>query len=363
MSELPPNVRPVKDRHGKVRYRFRKKGYRSTYLPGEPGTAAMFLAHAKILEEGELEKKPVESPAKINPKSLDDLHRRLKQSAKWRQKKDSTKRVQSNIMERFLNTVAKSGKRYGDRPVEKITVSWLETIFGQMWETPAAANVLRSILSTHMHHAQKLGWRIDNPVTATDKYQDGEGFHNWTDAEIEQYRQTHKIGTMARLTLELALNVAGRRCEVNKIERDHIRAGRIIVDHAKDNEETSVIMLPLTRAALEALPAAPIRFLITTAFGKPFSDAGMGNRMRKWCNEANLPHCSMHGLRKAMSRRLAESGATDAQGMAVTGHKKNETFAYYRAKANRSLLADAALSNLPDFLNVQPPENDGKTDA
>ena len=30
-----------------------------------------------------------------------------------------------------------------------------------------------------------------------------------------------------------------------------------------------------------------------------------GNKMREWCNQAGLPHCSAHGLRKAMSRRLA----------------------------------------------------------
>lgn len=105
------------------------------------------------------------------------------------------------------------------------------------------------------------------------------------------------------------------------------------------------------------LPAAPIRFLVTTQFGKPFTDAGMGNRMRKWCDEAGLPHCSMHGLRKAMSRQLAEHGATDAQGQAVTGHKKDKTFQHYRAKANRAALADAAMSNLEPEAVVQPSQN------
>ena len=54
----------------------------------------------------------------------------------------------------------------------------------------------------------------------------------------------------------------------------------------------------------------------------------------------------MHGLRKAISRQLAEAGATDAEGQAVTGHKKATTFQHYRAKANRGLLADRAVSNL-----------------
>jgi integrase len=115
---------------------------------------------------------------------------------------------------------------------------------------------------------------------------------------------------------------------VNKIEREHIKDGYITVAHVKDNNAATVPLLPITRAAIEALPAAPFKYLVTTAFGKPFTDAGLGNRMRKWCDEAGLPHCTIHGLRKSMSRMLAEAGATDAQGRAVTGHKKDDTFAF-----------------------------------
>lgn len=352
-SNLPANVRPMRDRHGKIRYRFRRKGWPSAYLPGEPGSAEFHAAYAAIIAAGPGEPVEVRTRHRINPRTLDDLHQRMKKSPRWRRKKDSTRRVQSAIMERFLDRRgSKSGRRYGERLVADVTVGWLENVFGQMWQTPAAANVLRRILSTHMDFALRLGWRSDNPVRLTDRYEEGEGFHTWTEEEIEQFRAHHPLGTMARLTLELALNTAARRCNLNKIERDHLRGGRIWVAHAKGNHETSVPILPATRAAIDALPAAPIRFLITTAFGKPFTDAGMGNRMRDWCNEAGLPHCSMHGLRKAVSRRLAESGATDAEGQSVTGHKKAETFAHYRAQANRSLLADRAMSNLGTFDDV-----------
>lgn len=342
ITNLPANVRPSRDRHGKIRYRFRRKGWPGAYLPGEPGSAEFHAAYAAIIAAGPQAAPEITTRHKINPRTLDDLHQRMKKSPRWRKKKDSTRMVQSRIMERFLDRTGKSGRRYGERPVAAVTVGWLENVFGQMWETPAAANVLRRVLATHMDLAQRMGWRSDNPVRLTDRYEEGEGFHTWTDEEIEQYRAHHRLGTMARLTLELALNTAARRCNLNKIEREHLRDGRIWVAHAKGNHETSVPILATTRAAIDALPAAPLRFLITTAFGKPFTDAGMGNRMRDWCNEAGLPHCSMHGLRKAVSRRLAESGATDAEGQSVTGHKKAETFAYYRAKANRALLADRA---------------------
>lgn len=362
MSDLPAHVYPVRDRHGKVRYRFSRKGWPSPYLRAAPGTAEFHRQYAEIIEAGPRAPKSVASPRKVAPRSLDDLVARMKATPRWKRKKERTRLVQSRMIERFLDRVGKSGRRFGERPVEAVTVGWLDNILGEMSGTPAAANVLRKVLAGLMDHAVRLDWRESNPVRLTEKYPEGEGFHDWADAEIEQYRGRHPLGTMARLTLELALNTAARRCNVNKIERDHIKAGRIEVDHAKDNHDTSVPMLATTKTAIDALPAAPIKFLVTTAFGKPFTDAGMGNKMRQWCDEAGLPQCSMHGLRKAMSRHLAESGASDAEGQAVTGHKKAETFAKYRAKANRSALADRAMSNLGPLAVVQPMLSDGEND-
>lgn len=352
-SELPANVRPTPDRHGKIRYRFRRKGWKSAYLKGEPGSPEFHESYAEILREGPREPAPASPRRNVAPRSLDDLFIRMKTgSLKWRKKSDRTRRVQARIFERFFDRLDKKGRRYGERPVASVTAAWLERVFAGMADTPAAADGLRKNLSGLMRYAIKLNWRSDNPVAFTEAYgKTNDGFHDWTDEEIEQYRATHQLGTMARLTLELALNTAARRCNINKIERDHIKAGRIIVAHAKGNNVTSVPMLPTTQAALDALPAAPIRFLITTQFGKPFSDAGLGNRMRKWCDAAGLPQCSLHGLRKSCSRLLAESGSTDAEGKAVTGHVKDSTFAYYRSKANRMVLADRAIERLTGARN------------
>lgn len=353
-SKLPESVTAAPDRHGKIRYRFRRKGWKSAYLPGTPGTAEFHAAYAAILAGGPLAPTPVKSPNRVTPRSLDDLFRRLKDSPRWSSQAPQTSHVYGRILERFLDRVDRKGRRYGERPVASVTVGWLDRIFSDMAATPGAANNLRKILKRLMDRAVKLGWRADNPVTFTDGFRTTGGFHTWTEEEIAQYREHHELGTMARLVLELALNTAARRCNVATLTRDDIASGRITVEHVKGGESTSVPILPTTRAALDALPAQPIRYLVTGQHGKPFTVAALGNRMRKWCNEAGLPHCSMHGLRKATSRRVAEAGSTDAEGQAVTGHKKAATFIKYRAKANRAALADRALSNLSEQFDVQP---------
>lgn len=356
-SDLPPNVTAAPDRHGKIRYRFRRKGWKAAYLPGEPGAAEFHAAYAEIVAGGPREAQPVQSPRKVTPRSLDDLIARMKASPRWRDNAPRTQLVQSRILERFTDRVSNKGRRYGERPVADVTVGWLDAVFGEMHETPAAANVLRKVLAVLMDHASRIGWRSDNPVRLTYSYGEGEGHHTWTEAEIARYRETHALGTMARFALELALNTAGRRCNIAALTRDDIVDGRIIVDHAKGGNETSVPMLATTKAAFEALPAAPFKALVTTTFGKAFTVNGLGNRVRKWCDEAGLPHCTLHGVRKATSRRVAESGGTDAEGQAVTGHKKAETFIDYRAKADRRMLADRALSNLASRFDVEPADD------
>jgi integrase len=348
MTSLPPHVYAVRDRHGKLRYRYVRKGWKSHYLPGEPGEGPFHSAYAQIVAQGPVSAVPIKGARKPTPHSLDDLFSRMKNSVRWSKKKATTQQVQANAIEQFLNRTGKrTGKRYGERPAASVTVAWLDEKFGEMADRPAAANNLRKFLAVMMDHAVKLGWRADNPVRFTDTFQESkDGFHTWTDAEIEQYRAHYPLGTMARLTLELALNTAARRCNIATLTRDDIASGRITTAHAKGSDETTVPLTATTRAALEALPAAPIKHLIVTTRGKPFSVAGLGNKMREWCDDAGLSHCSMHGLRKAISRQLAEAGATDAQGQAVTGHKKATTFQHYRAKANRAALADDAFSNL-----------------
>jgi len=47
-----------------------------------------------------------------------------------------------------------------------------------------------------------------------------------------------------------------------------------------------------------------------------FGRRGFGGKFRDWCNQAGLPHCSAHGLRKATAARLAERGASPHEIMA-----------------------------------------------
>ena len=86
--------------------------------------------------------------------------------------------------------------------------------------------------------------------------------------------------------------------------------------------------------------------VIVSAHGRPYTKESFGNRFRDWCNEAGLPHCSAHGVRKAAATILAESGATASELCAVFGWSKLETAEIYVRKAQRKLMASNAFARL-----------------
>jgi integrase/recombinase XerD len=79
------------------------------------------------------------------------------------------------------------------------------------------------------------------------------------------------------------------------------------------------------------------------------------DHLREWCNEAELPHCSAHGLRKAAAARLAERGATAHEIMAMTGHRSLEEVERHTRAARQGNLADAAMSKFKSRTKKVPP--------
>jgi hypothetical protein len=64
--------------------------------------------------------------------------------------------------------------------------------------------------------------------------------------------------------------------------------------------------------------------------------------MREWCDQAGLPECTAHGLKKVAATICAEAGATDRMMMALFDWKTEKMANIYTAKANRAKLdADA----------------------
>lgn len=102
-----------------------------------------------------------------------------------------------------------------------------------------------------------------------------------------------------------------------------------------------LVDIPILDALQENIDASPTGDLtfILTSFNKPFTANGFGNRMRKWCDEAGLPQCSSHGLRKAMATRLANLGCSTQEIKSIGGWETLKEVERYTKQADRKRLA------------------------
>ena len=131
-----------------------------------------------------------------------------------------------------------------------------------------------------------------------------------------------------------------------RLGKQHARNGWFkFTTHKGRNRNPVIVELPIVPALQKIIDATPtgdhLTFL-TTAFGRPFTANGFGNKTRQWCDEAGLPHCPSHGLRKAAAATAAESSASVNQLMAIFGWLTEKEAIRYTKAARRKKLAGAA---------------------
>ena len=69
--------------------------------------------------------------------------------------------------------------------------------------------------------------------------------------------------------------------------------------------------------------------------------------MKKAVEEAGLPaRCVLHGLHKAIMRRLAESGSSAEEIAAISGHRTLKEIERYTAATDQARLSKAAMTKL-----------------
>lgn len=206
-----------------------------------------------------------------------------------------------------------------------------------------AANRILGLISLIMDHAVAVGMRPDNAAHGIKRLRHkSEGLATWSEYDIEAYRAYWPLGSRERLALELALNTGQRRGDLARMGWQHVQGGAIHVRQSKTGATVAVPVVRELRAVLDTLSRAHLTF-IGTASGVPFSAAGIGNWFRGAIRAAGLSDkLSMHGLRKAAARRLAEAGCTTHEIASITGHKTLSEIERYTREAERARLARTA---------------------
>lgn len=334
------------DRHGKLRARFRRDGL-SVYLkslPDQPGFEAEYKALLQM---------KVEASDRVIPGSVNDLVARYYRSADFMAKGGADdKRRRRGLIESFRVD-------YGNDLVENFEFEHIEAILltrsekrtndkGRVVGGQVAAVNLRKQLRRLFAYAKKLKWIASNPVEEADKVGKNKlaGYYTWTEADITKFKARHPVGTKARLALEILLWTGQRRGDARLFGPKHIVGGRIQFRVGKTDREHWLPVAPDLRRAIDATPNVGFKTYLVNDYGQTFTKDGFGNKFREWCDQAGLPRCTAHGLRKAMGRRMAEADATQQQMKAVGGWKGDAEVATYAADAAQEKLADAGMARV-----------------
>lgn len=205
------------------------------------------------------------------------------------------------------------------------------------------------------HLSALCAWGVDNGHLPSNPVRDiragtgqkkGGGYYTWTVADVQQFLDHHGRGTKPRLAMALLLFTGARRQDMVTFGKQHVRGDwiRYIPKKTlyKRREVSQKPLLPVLREIIAYSPCGSLTFLETT-HGKPFTEAGFGNWFRERCDEAGLPQCTAHGLKKAGATIAAENGATTRQLMAMFDWDTVSMAETYTRAAEQKRLAGEAM--------------------
>lgn len=329
------HVTMMRDRHGKARYRFRRTGYKTVYLPGLPGSEE--FAKAYEAAAAGLSSKIQPGASRVATGTINALAVSIYASAEWAMLGAQTQVTYRGIIERLR-------RDYGSLVVAGLNKGHVLKMRDKKKDTPTAANNLVKVLRWMMGFAVDRELRTDNPCVGVKPLKvESDGFHTWTEAEVQQFENRWPVGTRERLALDLFLYTVQRSGDVRRLGRQHRKAGRLEFTQEKTGIDLSLPIVPALEASLATVPANQMQFLVTQ-FGTGYTAKGFGNWFSGACRAAGLPQCSAHGLRKTGATRLADRGLSESVIMSWTGHQTTKEILRYTRARDQKRLSDSAVS-------------------
>jgi integrase len=332
---LPKYASAFVDNRGKQRVRLRRTGWKTHYVQSPLASPEFTQEYHDWLENGRV----AAGQEKVIPRSFDDLIARFYQSNDFAELSEVTRKTYRGELERFR-------AKYGERSAATIQARHIANLLAQMSDTPSAANNLRKRLGQLFNLAIFLNWRADNPAKSVRALKTPSGgYKTWQEPQIAIYEAAHPIGTKARLLFDLALYTAQRRSDLAVMGPQHIEKGRIRVRQIKTSKTLLIPIHPNLAKSIAATETGHFAF-VATMRGTAYTKESLGNWFGDQCAELDLHGYSLHGLRKAASRRMAEVGLSNQLIKSITGHVTDSEVSRYTRDAEQQVMADKAMAHL-----------------
>lgn len=351
-----PFLSSYEDRHGKRRWRYRRKG-KTVTLRGQPGEEAFEAAYSAALDG-----LPVKTTARVIRYPNNTLPRTLKaawrlhvRGLEWQGLRQTSKDQYIARAERFLEMKMIEGGTltYADVPVADLKRRHIKDLLASMADRPHAGSDVLVTLRKMIVVALDQEWILHDPTHRLRYAPKIDGHRAWTDAERAKFEGHFPLGTMQRTIYALALYTGQRRGDLVRIRWSDFTGTKggqqLALTQQKTGKRLRLPVLPHLRAALDVTPRHGDTVLCTED-GTPRSAEGLTNDWRRWTERAGLEGTTLHGLRKTLGKLLAEEGATTRELMDALGHDAIAHAELYSREAAQETMAKSAFGKVSNRL-------------
>jgi integrase len=195
---------------------------------------------------------------------------RYRHSSAWAALSPATRRARENIIGHIIKTA-------GDVPLREITSETIRAGRERRLATPHQANAFLKTMRGF------FAWAVEEKHVAVDATvgvkmlagpNDENGFHTWTQEELDRFEARWPIGTRERLAFDLLLYTGLRRGDAVRVGLQHIRDGVISIRTEKHRKGkageliTIPILSPLA-ASIAATKTGDLTYLVNER-GQPW---------------------------------------------------------------------------------------------
>lgn len=342
---LPRWVHEYVDPHGKVRVRFRapRGDRRPHYFRARFPSPEFFAEYHQCVEAMEAGR-PAAPTSRAG--TVGELFDRYLQSPEWLGHAVSTNLSQGPLIEKVRAVI-------GSHPARELGYAEASALLALYADRPSQRNKVKKIMHAVWKEGERWGLVPSNPWRLTRRVKEkGDGFPAWTAEEVQAFRDHWPVGTTQRLALELNIFIGQRRGDLHLLGPANLRDGWIELVQSKTGKAVAVPISSELEAIIAATPTEPDTFLVTEK-GKPFTTPdSLGMWFGRACKAAGVTRkgVRLHGLRRFVMTELAESGATQQQIKAISGHSHDAEVRLYVQSADKRRLAReaVALRSMPE---------------
>ena len=331
-----PFIQTYPDRHGKLRYYFRRKGFPKVTLPA-PGSPGFLVIYEKANSASPV---PTSAPLGFLPGTLGWAIEKFTASTEFAERAENTKLTDRRMLDELR-------REFGAgvlRELHARQVKRIRDFFASKFSTSVADQAVSRLSVVWQFADQHLDLDLDaNPTTGVarvHKHKQENERQPWTDKVFASF-EANAPGQL-RLAALLLLYTGQRVSDVVKMKWSHFDGEFIEVVQQKTGQYVAIPCHQRLMAALSTLPRRG-EFILAGERNDSYKAGSVSTLVRRVLRSAGINGFSVHGLRKNAAQMLAEAGCDALDIMAITGHRSIGMALHYAKRADRKRRARQAM--------------------